>query len=162
MPEECRAPGDDYGLVEKNVVELAETPKGRPGRPSKSLTLAPAKAILTATAGDRMHPYIVVSLLTGVRTEEVRALRWDHLDLDGDPDADPPMPSHMFVWRSDREGGGRQDQKVTAYARTPPAGRDGAPRLQDPARPLAQAGGLQVGGERSRVHEDARYRVGRS
>lgn len=100
-----------HGLVEKNVVELAETPKGRPGRPSKSLTLAQAKAILTATAGDRMHAYIVVSLLTGARTEEVRALQWDHVDLDGDPDADPPMPPHMFVWRSDREGGDVKTKK---------------------------------------------------
>jgi integrase len=26
----------------------------------------------------------VLSLLVGVRTEEARALRWDHVDLDGD------------------------------------------------------------------------------
>lgn len=100
-----------HGLVERNVVELAETPKGRPGRPSKSLTLAQAKAILTSTAGDSMHAYIVVSLLTGARTEEVRALRWDHVSLYGAPDADPPVPPHMFVWRSDREGGDTKTKK---------------------------------------------------
>ena len=100
-----------HGLVERNVVDLAETPKGRPGRPSKSLTLAQAKAILTATAGDSMHAYIVVSLLTGARTEEVRALRWDHVNLYGSPEADPPIPPHMFVWRSDREGGDTKTEK---------------------------------------------------
>jgi integrase len=26
-----------------------------------------------------MHAYIVVSLTTGLRTEEIRGLRWDHL-----------------------------------------------------------------------------------
>lgn len=99
------------GLVDRNVVELSEVPKGRAGRPSKSLTLAQAKAILTATAEHRMHAYIVVSLLTGIRTEEVRALRWDHVDLEGDPKADPPVPPHMFVWRSDRDGGDTKTKK---------------------------------------------------
>ena len=41
---------------------------------------------------------IVLSLLTGARTEELRALTWDHLDLD----ADPPT---IMVWRSVRRGG---------------------------------------------------------
>lgn len=103
------------GLVDRNVVELAEVPKGKGGRPSKSLTFAQAKAILTATAENRMHAYIVVSLLTGARTEEVRALRWDHVDLDGDSKADPPVPPHMFVWRSDRAGG---DTKTAKSRRT--------------------------------------------
>ena len=34
-----------------------------------------------------------VSLTTGIRTEEARALRWDHGDPDGDPDARPPVIS---------------------------------------------------------------------
>jgi integrase len=29
---------------------------------------------------------VILSLTTGIRTEEARALRWDHVDLDGDPD----------------------------------------------------------------------------
>ena len=37
-----------------------------------------------------MHAYIVVSLLTGARTEELRALTWNHLDLEGDTKAIPP------------------------------------------------------------------------
>jgi len=47
----------------------------------------------------------VLSLLVGVRTEEARALRWDHVDLDGDPGADPPVPPHVAVWRSVRVHG---------------------------------------------------------
>ena len=39
-----------------------------------------------------MHAYIVLSLLTGIRTEEARALRWAHVDLDGDPAASLPVP----------------------------------------------------------------------
>ncbi|HEV3289126.1 MAG TPA: site-specific integrase, partial [Streptosporangiaceae bacterium] len=52
-----------------------------------------------------MHAYIVLSLLTGIRTEEARALRWAHVDLDGDPAARPPVPPHVAVWRSVRVHG---------------------------------------------------------
>ena len=47
-----------------------------------------------------MHAYITLSLLCGLRTEEARALRWAHVDLDGDPQARPPVPPHVAVWRS--------------------------------------------------------------
>ena len=52
-----------------------------------------------------MHAYIVLSLLAGLRTEEARALRWAHVDLDGDPAARPPVPPHVAVWRSVRAHG---------------------------------------------------------
>ena len=34
------------------------------------------------------------------RTEEVRALCWEHVDLTGDPDATPPVPPSVSVLRS--------------------------------------------------------------
>jgi integrase len=52
-----------------------------------------------------MHAYITLSLLAGIRTEEARALRWTHVDLDGDPAARPPVPPHVTVWRSVRVHG---------------------------------------------------------
>lgn len=52
-----------------------------------------------------MYAYIVLSLLAGLRTEEARALRWDHVDLHGDPDAAPAVPPHVAVWRSVRVHG---------------------------------------------------------
>ena len=47
-------------------------PRGTGGRPSKSLTLAQATDLLVRrTANTRaFHAYIVVSLLTGARTQE--------------------------------------------------------------------------------------------
>ncbi len=63
----------------RNVAELIEVPTGKSGRPSKSLTLAQAQELLKAAEGERLHAYIVLSLLSGLRTEEVRALRWDHV-----------------------------------------------------------------------------------
>ena len=62
-----------------------------------------------------MHAYIVLSLLTGIRTEEARALRWAHVDLDGEPDANPPVPPHVAVWRSVRVHG---DTKTERSRRT--------------------------------------------
>jgi integrase len=100
-------------LVKRNVVALCSVPKGQLGRPSKSLTLDQARSLLDAaeTEGGTIYAYIVVSLLTGARTEELRALTWDHVDLDGDPDADPPTPPSMAVWHSVREGGDTKTKK---------------------------------------------------
>ncbi|MFJ5922450.1 tyrosine-type recombinase/integrase [Kitasatospora sp. NPDC092948] len=94
--------------VKRNVVELCSVPTGRPGRPSKALTLAQAEAVLQAAQKTGMYAYIVVSLLTGARTEELRALTWDHTFLKGTPDAVPP---HIAVWRSVRAGGDTKTRK---------------------------------------------------
>jgi|SRR5215211_2372785 integrase len=95
-------------LVRRNVVELAEIPTGRPGRQSKSLTPEQVDGVLIKTAPNRLHNYIVVSLLTGGRTEELRALRWDHVHLDA-------APPHIEVWRSVRADG---DTKTRRSRRT--------------------------------------------
>jgi integrase len=58
-----------------------------------------------------MHAYITLSLLTGLRTEEARALRWVHVDLDGDPAARPPVPPHVAVWRSVRTHGDTKTER---------------------------------------------------
>jgi integrase len=98
-------------LVARNVVELCDLPTGQVGRPSKSLTLDQAVALLKAAEGTSFYAYLVLSLLAGLRTEEIRALRWDHVDLDGDPDADPPIPPSVSVWRSVREHGDTKTKK---------------------------------------------------
>ncbi|GAA0944479.1 site-specific integrase [Kribbella koreensis] len=101
--------------VHRNVVMLCEIPTGKSGRPSKSLTLHQAETLLQAAESSVMHAYIVVSLLTGARTEELRALTWSNLDLAGRPKAEPPVPPSIQVWRSVREGG---DTKTLKSRRT--------------------------------------------
>ncbi len=59
--------------VGRNVAELIEAPMGRAGRPSKSSSLAQAQELLKAAEGSRWYGHIVLSLLSGLRTEEVRA-----------------------------------------------------------------------------------------
>ncbi len=66
-------------LVGRNVATLVALPRGRAGRPSKSFTVEQAKALLAAAEGTRMHAYVTLSLMVGIRTEEARALRWDHV-----------------------------------------------------------------------------------
>ena len=94
-------------LVSRNVALLCDVPKGQPGRPSKSLTLHQAERVLAAAQGTPMHAYVVVSLLTGARTEELRALTWSHVALDGEP----PRPPTVDLWRSVRADGETKTRK---------------------------------------------------
>jgi integrase len=97
-------------LVGRNVAMLVDTPKGQAGRPSKSLNLEQASALLAAAEDIRMHAYITLCLATGIRTEEARALRWEHVDF-GDPVANPPVPASAAVWRSVRSHGDTKTEK---------------------------------------------------
>jgi integrase len=102
-------------LVSRNVAMLASAPTGASGRPSKSLTLVQARRLMTAAEASPLAAYVVLALLTGIRTEELRALTWDHVDLFGSPDAMPPRPPSVQVWRSVRFGG---DTKTRRSRRT--------------------------------------------
>ena len=63
------------------------------GRPSKSLTLEQAQDLLRAAAGSRLYAYVVLSVTTGLRTEELRALRWNEINLDAGTVAVSPVLS---------------------------------------------------------------------
>lgn len=52
--------------VLRNLAELVTTPKGKPGQPSKALTLEQETAMLEQAKASRLH--VVVSLLSGIRT----------------------------------------------------------------------------------------------
>lgn len=99
------------GYVERNVVELCTAPRGKAGRPSKALTLDQARDVLTYTKKDSLYCYIVMSLLTGARTEELRALRWENVHLESDPKAVPRVVPHVEVWRSVRSTGDTKTRK---------------------------------------------------
>jgi len=110
------------GLVARNVATLVKIPRGqRAGRPSKSLTLEQAITLLDTAKGTRLEAYITLSLLTGLRTEEARALRWDHVvawvddqwRLVAEAGFDHGQLA-VFVWRSQRAGG---------YTKTPKSRR---------------------------------------
>ena len=92
--------------VMHNVAALVDTPKGQSGRPSKALTAEQAAAVLKAAEGSMLGAYLVLCLMTGIRTEEARALRWDHVNLDA---------ASIAVWRSVRLGG---DTKTSKSRRT--------------------------------------------
>jgi integrase len=108
--------------VRRNVVLLCEPPAGRAGRPSKSMTFDQAMAMLSATdrSTPRMRAYIVLSLLTGMRTEEVRALPWSHIvAYDADRQAWLSVEQFgwketeyaVYVWRSVRSTGDTKTRK---------------------------------------------------
>jgi integrase len=76
------------------------------------MTAAEAAALLAAAKGHpRLGAYVILSLTTGIRTEEARALRRDHVDLDGDPDARTPVPPSIAMWGSVRLHGDIKTEK---------------------------------------------------
>jgi integrase len=110
-------------LVGRNVAALVDAPKGqRGGRPSKSLTLEQAVALTAAAKGTSLEAYIALSLLSGVRTEEARALLWNHVVAWVDEQWQPVSEAGfdheqvaVFVWRAQRAGG---DTKTPRSRRT--------------------------------------------
>jgi integrase len=102
------AEGQD--LVRRNVSAPVDTPRGREGRPSQSLTVTQASALLEAAEDSRLQAYIVLCLLTGVRSEEARALTWDHVDLEA---------GTVSVWRSVRAHGDTKTQRSRRTLRLP-------------------------------------------
>jgi integrase len=114
-------------LVRRNVAALVDSPKGQVGRPSQALTLDQAQKLLK-TSGDlktyRLGAYVSLCLLTGMRTEEARALTWEHVDLDGQPDASPALPPSVAVWRSVRQHGDTKTRKSRRTLALPQASVD--------------------------------------
>ena len=106
--------------VLRNVAELVTTPKGKPGRPSRAMTLEQATAMLEQAKVSRLHAYVVVSLLTGIRTEEARALSWSHVVAWVEDNAAwVPVTEAgfdherfaIYVWRSVRANGDTKTQR---------------------------------------------------
>lgn len=106
--------------VKRNVVLLCDCPTGKGGRPSKSLTLDQADQLLIAAENDdsTMGAYIIVSLLSGCRTEEVRPLQWSHVVLLSDDELEAIRRAgqnkphgHIRVWRSVRATGDTKTKK---------------------------------------------------
>ncbi|WP_131736331.1 site-specific integrase [Actinomadura roseirufa] len=112
--------------VKRNVVMLCELPQGRTGRPSKSLTMAQAEAVLEAAESAKpwLRAYVVLSLLTGARTEELRGLTWSHVvAYEAEREQWRPVTEAgwehdefaLYVWRSVRATG---DTKTPKSRRT--------------------------------------------
>ena len=124
--------------MKRNVALLCDLPKGQPGRPSKSLTREQAVRLLRAAEDNStMNAYVVVSLLTGARTEELRALTWSRVHLYGNPPT-------IDLWRSVRAHGETKTTKsrrtlelparcVEALSEAPLSGREAKCRERTPA-----------------------------
>ncbi|WP_433325994.1 site-specific integrase [Spirillospora sp. CA-294931] len=107
-------------LINKNVSALCETPPGQAGRPSTSMTLSVKRDeqgeivelsgevidLLKAAQDDPFGPYVILALLSGIRTEEARALQWKDVHLD-----DKENGPHIVVLRSVREHGDTKTKK---------------------------------------------------
>ena len=86
--------------------------------------------------------YVVLSLLSGVRTEEARALIWDEVDL---------KAGTVAVYRSVRAKGDTKIRKSRRVLKLPTRAGSGAPRASHPPGRRAAGGGGVVAGTRPRV-----------
>ena len=123
---------EGQNLVRRNVLALVDTPRGLEGRHSQSLTLAEAPALLEAAESWRLHAFIVLCLLTGVRSEEARALTWEHVDLEA---------GTISVWRSVRAHGDAKTNRSRRTLKLPEIAVE-ARRGQRQAQERADAGEL--------------------
>jgi len=97
-------------LVGRNVASLVTAPEGKSGRPSRSLTLDQAVAVLEAAKDSPLHAYVVLSLLAGLRTEELRSLLWTDVNLDA---------GTLAVYRSVRSSGDTKTPKSRRVLKLP-------------------------------------------
>jgi integrase len=102
-----------HDLVGRNVSALAERPQGQTaGRPSKAMTRDVAVQLVQAAEADpSIGSYLILSVMTGIRPEEARALRWDHVDLGA---------GIIHVWRSTRAHGDVKTVKSRRTLEIPP------------------------------------------
>ncbi|KAB2386423.1 tyrosine-type recombinase/integrase [Actinomadura montaniterrae] len=151
--------------VTRNVVDLCQVPSGkRSGRPSKALNFAQAMQVLAAAERARsdMRQYVVLALLTGARTEELRKLTWSHVvAYDGARGQWRPVHETgwehgefaVYVWRSVRARGDTKTKKSRRTLKLPQrcvvALRDlweGFPKPPDPEALIFPGEGGQVRG----------------
>ncbi|WP_312879068.1 site-specific integrase [Actinomadura luteofluorescens] len=117
--------------VTRNVVQLCEVPTGkRTGRPSKALDFSQAMRVLAAAERARsdMRQYVILALLTGARTEELRKLTWSHV-VAYDKGRGQWCPVHeagwehdefaVYVWRSVRARGDTKTKKSRRTLKLP-------------------------------------------
>jgi integrase len=99
--------------VRRNVATLITIPKGKQGHPSKAMTLNQATRLLETVESEtdlQLAAYVVLSLLTGIRTEEARALTWAEVDL---------QAGTVAVYRSVRTKGDTKTRKSRRILKLP-------------------------------------------
>jgi integrase len=75
---------EQRGLVARNVARLAKPPRDRGvARKIKAFTVDEVHELLAALEGTRWHPVVVVGVTTGLRPQELLALHWPDVHLDG-------------------------------------------------------------------------------
>ncbi|MCW2945430.1 MAG: Site-specific recombinase XerD [Actinoallomurus sp.] len=84
-----------HDKVGRNVADLVDTPEGKAGRTSQSLSPEQAKALVEEAAKPthRLGVYVILAIASGLRTEELRKLRWGDVDL---------KSATVYVLRADR------------------------------------------------------------
>ena len=105
------------------------------------MNLNQATTVLQHAKDDPLHAYVVLSLMTGVRTEEARALHWSHV-VAWVPEAKKWRPVTeagfrrkkyaVYVWRSVRQDGDTKTEKSRRTLEIPERRCQGTQRAPHP------------------------------
>ena len=148
---------EKWGMVSRNVAKLVDPPRV-PKHEITPLTPEQARQLIEASDDDRHLALYVTALGTGLRQGELLGLRWEDVDLEAgrlrvrhtlanvdgeltllEPKTDRSRRTVMLP-----------DAVVAALTGAPDAPADGPPRRR-----------VTLGGQRPRLHHDARHAVSR-
>lgn len=78
----CLRDAERWGDVSRNVARLIDAPKTSRSDVIRALDADEARTLLQAAAGDRLEPFLILALSTGMRLGELLGLTWRAVDLD--------------------------------------------------------------------------------
>ncbi len=141
-------------LVGRNVATLVDTPKGQAGRPSKSLTLEQASALLAVPRARGCTPTFLCAWPPGSARKKpgsCAGIMW----TSAIPSAQPPVPASAAVWRSVRADGDTKTEKSRRTLGLPQMAVDALRAHKKRQERSGLAGGRTVERSRSRLrHPD--------
>ena len=78
----CLRDAERWGDVSRNVARLIDAPKVGRSDAVHALNAEEARALLQTASGDRLEPFLILALSTGMRLGELLGLTWRAVDLD--------------------------------------------------------------------------------
>lgn len=77
------ASAEESHVIDKSPCKNLNPKGGKPAKEKQALTASQVKTLLDAVRGLPPYPFVMIGLYAGLRREEILALQWDCVDLDG-------------------------------------------------------------------------------
>lgn len=77
-------PAVESHIIDRSPCASLNPKGGKPPKEKKALTDEQVKILLDAIRGCPPYPFVMIGLYAGLRREEILALKWDCVDLEGE------------------------------------------------------------------------------